>query len=59
MNPPSAPEPARPPDAGGTNGGADGPGVPGLRTWRSVYLFVLGSFIAWVGLLALLTRMFS
>ena len=34
-------------------------GLPGLRTWRAVYLFVLGCFIVWVGLLALLTRMFS
>jgi hypothetical protein len=34
-------------------------GLPGLRTWRAVYLFVLGCFIVWVGLLTLLTRMFS
>jgi hypothetical protein len=33
--------------------------LPGLRTWRAVYLFVIGSFVVWVGLLALLTRMFS
>jgi hypothetical protein len=33
-------------------------GLPGLRTWRQVYLAVLSSFVAWVGLLAVLTRMF-
>jgi hypothetical protein len=34
-------------------------GLPLLRTWRGVYLFVLGTFILWVVLLNLLTRMFS
>ena len=34
-------------------------GLPGLRTWRAVYLFVLGSFLVWVGLLTWLTRWFS
>jgi hypothetical protein len=33
-------------------------GLPGLRTWRRVYLFVLVVFVAWVGLLTVLTRMF-
>jgi hypothetical protein len=36
-----------------------GPGLPGFHTWRGVYLFVLGCFILWVGLLALLTGLFS
>ncbi len=36
-----------------------GPGLPGFRTWRGVYLFVLGCFLLWVGLLALLTARFS
>lgn len=32
----------------------EGPGLPGLRTWRSVYLFVAGSFAVWViGLIVL------
>jgi hypothetical protein len=26
-------------------------GLPGLRTWRSVYVFILVSFGAWVSLL--------
>ena len=34
-------------------------GLPGLRTWRRVYLVVVLVFIAWVGLLTALTRVFS
>jgi hypothetical protein len=34
-------------------------GLPGFRTWRGVYLFVLGVLVVWVGLLAALTRMYS
>jgi hypothetical protein len=34
-------------------------GLPGLRSWRSVYLFVFGSFILWVVLLLALTVSFS
>ena len=34
-------------------------GLPGLRSWRAVYLFVLAVFAAWIVLLTLLTRMFS
>jgi hypothetical protein len=41
-----------PPDDGTT-------GLPGLRTWRRVYAFVLVVFLAWIGLLAALTRMYS
>jgi hypothetical protein len=37
----------------------DETGLPGLRTWRAVYVFVLGVFIVWVGLLLALTRLFS
>jgi hypothetical protein len=32
-------------------------GLPLLRSWRSVYLFVFGSFVLWVVLLLLLTRL--
>ena len=35
------------------------PGLPGLRTWKGVYLFVLGSFVLWVALLIVLTEVFS
>ncbi len=35
------------------------PDVPGLRTWSGVYRFVLGSFVAYVLLLALFTYWFA
>jgi hypothetical protein len=38
---------------------AEPPGVPGFRTWRGVYLFVFGWFVAVVLLLTLFTRIFS
>ena len=38
---------------------AEDPGLPGLRTWRGVYWFVLGSFVLWVALLIVLTKAFS
>lgn len=34
-------------------------GLPFLRTWKAVYLFVLASFALWVALLLALTRTFS
>jgi hypothetical protein len=37
----------------------ESPGVPGFRTWRGIYLFVLGSFGVWIGLLVLLSMMFE
>ena len=37
----------------------DETGLPGLRTWRAVYVFVLGVFIVWIGLLLALTRLDS
>lgn len=33
-------------------------GLPFFHTWRSVYLFVLGSFILWIVLLSLLSALF-
>ena len=38
---------------------AEAPGVPGFRTWRGIYLFVLGWFVLVVVLLAVFTRVFS
>ena len=32
------------------------PDLPGFRTWRGVYWFVLGVFALWIALLALLTE---
>ena len=37
----------------------DVPGVPGFRTWRSVYIFVFLFFVLCVVLLALLSRGFA
>jgi hypothetical protein len=37
----------------------DGPGLPGLRTWRALYVVVLGWFVLVVVLLAAFTRFFS
>ena len=34
-------------------------GLPGLRTWRHVYLFVFGCFVLWVLLLLALTMSYS
>lgn len=34
----------------------DSPGVPGFHTWRGVYWFVLGFFVAVVVMLTLFTR---
>ncbi len=48
MNRPPAPEP----DEKST-------GLPGFGSWRAVYWFVLGVFALWVGLLTLLTRLYS
>ena len=34
-------------------------GLPIFRSWKSVYLFVLGSFVLWIALLVALTKIFS
>jgi hypothetical protein len=34
-------------------------GLPWLRTWRGIYLLVLGSFLLWVALLYTLSVSFS
>ena len=36
-----------------------GTGLPGLRTWPAVYVFVLAVFALWVGLLIALSKVFS
>ncbi|HVZ63942.1 MAG TPA: hypothetical protein VG936_05080 [Lacunisphaera sp.] len=50
MKPEEAPKPSA--DDGST-------GLPGFGSWRAVYWFVLGVFVLWVGLLALLTKLYS
>jgi hypothetical protein len=37
----------------------ESPGVPGFRTWRGVYLFVFGCFIAVVIALTIFSRVFA
>ena len=37
----------------------DAPGVPGFRTWRGVYLFVLGAFVFVVIALTVFTRAYA
>ncbi|AOS43929.1 hypothetical protein Verru16b_00987 [Lacunisphaera limnophila] len=37
----------------------DAPGVPGFRTWRGVYWFVLGCFVLVVLALTLFSRLFA
>lgn len=34
-------------------------GLPGLRTWRGVYLVVCGIFVLWLVLLTALTFLYS
>ncbi len=43
---------SRPPDD-------EPPGVPGFKTWRGVYLFVLAFFLTAVALLALFSRLYA
>jgi hypothetical protein len=38
---------------------AEPPELPGLRSWRGVYFFVIGCFIFYVVVLAILSRAFS
>jgi hypothetical protein len=52
------------PDLDGASPPPDGPadeatGLPGLPTWRRVYLLVLGVFVLYVVLLAALSKVFA
>ena len=49
---PSAPNPAEPAEP-------DAPGVPGFHTWRGVYLFVFGCFLAFVAALTIFAHYFA
>jgi hypothetical protein len=37
----------------------ESPGVPGFRTWRGVYVFVLAIFVVVVAALALFSRVYA
>ena len=53
-------QPAPAPTPGGSPPAPDHEtGLPGLRTWQAVYWFVTGVFVVVVGLLTVLTRMYS
>ncbi|MDB6054343.1 MAG: hypothetical protein JWN25_1866 [Verrucomicrobiales bacterium] len=39
--------------------GDESTGIPVLTTWKAVYWFVLGAFVIWVAVLALLTRLYA
>jgi hypothetical protein len=42
-----------------SGGECKSPGLPGFRSWRGVYRFVLGAYVLYVVLLAVWTRWFS
>lgn len=53
------PDPANEPGRPAADAAELDTGLPGFRTWRGVYCFVLGSFLLWVVLLVWLTRLYS
>jgi hypothetical protein len=59
MNFPPPADPADKSDSRGQPLKEESTGLPGFPTWRRVYLVVLGSFVLWVVLLTLFSRMFA
>lgn len=55
--PPAAPNPPHPAPTPPPHDEA--PGMPGFRTWRGVYLFVLAVFVAIVIALTIFTRVYA
>lgn len=51
MNKPSATEPSA--------RETEETGLPFFHSWKSVYLFVLATFVFWIALLVALTKMFA
>jgi hypothetical protein len=51
MKPPAATEPSA--------RESEETGLPFFRSWKSVYLLALGSFVLWIALLIALTEFFS
>ena len=50
----------KPPDAVESHSDEpDETSLPLLRSWKAVYVFVLGSFVLWLALLIILTKAFS
>ncbi len=42
-----------------TDNDDSGTGLPGIRSWRTVYVIVLAIFVTWIALLTWLTEAFS
>jgi hypothetical protein len=59
MNPPVDHRGAQRTDAPYQTNSDELTGLPWLRTWHGVYLFVFGCFVLWVVLLLALTMSFS
>jgi hypothetical protein len=59
MTPPSPAGPAGTPHPRAQPGANESTGLPGLPTWRRVYLFVFGCFVLWVVLLVVFSRVFA
>jgi len=56
MTSPRSEKPPRNPPAGNE---AEGTGVPGLPTWRAVYVCLLAGFVAYVIILTVITRVYA
>lgn len=56
MTSPRSEKPPRNPPAGNE---AEGTGVPGLPTWRAVYVCLLVGFVAYVIILTVITRVYA
>lgn len=56
MTSPRPDKPARNPTA---DHEAEGTGVPGLPTWRAVYVCLLVGFVAYVIILTVITRVYA
>jgi hypothetical protein len=59
MKPPPPAGPAGVPHRRRQPAADESTGLPGLHTWRRVYLFVFGCFVLWVVLLAVFSRVFA
>ncbi len=55
----TSPRPEQPASTPPAETGAEGTGVPGFRTWRGVYAFVVLCFAGFVAMLAWLTGTFA
>jgi hypothetical protein len=54
----SEPTSSKPPEQGRAEEFGEETGLPWFRTWRGVYLFVLGSLVLWIALLYALSVLY-